>query len=97
MNPMHDLGGYGIGLGIPLAVAPLVVVLVLWSIVWKGLGLWHAAKRGETWWFVALLLLNTAGILEIVYLLVFAKMKLSDLFPFMGKNDETVVVEEPRA
>ena len=55
-------------------------LLMLWSLFWKGLGLWHSARRGEPWWFVAILLINTAGILEIVYLFGFAKLKLEQLF-----------------
>jgi methionyl-tRNA synthetase len=58
----------------------LVTLLALWTLVWKGLALWHAARRGEYWWFVALLLINTVGILEIIYLFVFAKLKLDELF-----------------
>lgn len=59
---------------------PLVAVFVLWSVVWKGLALWHAARRGEPWWFVVLFLVNTAGILEIVYLFWVAGLKPRELF-----------------
>ncbi|MDA8093803.1 MAG: DUF5652 family protein [Betaproteobacteria bacterium] len=46
---------------------PLAIV---WDLVWKGLGLWRAARRGQTLWFICMLALNTVGILPIVYLLV---------------------------
>lgn len=46
--------------------------LVAWTILWKGLALWHAARRGQTGWFIAMLVINTAGILEICYLLFVA-------------------------
>ena len=49
--------------------------LVLWVIPWKGYALWTAAKRGEKWWFIAFLLVNTLAILEIFYLLKIAKKK----------------------
>jgi hypothetical protein len=49
--------------------------LIVWSLVWKGLALWKAAREGEKWWFVALLIINTMGILEILYIYVFAKKK----------------------
>jgi hypothetical protein len=55
----------------PLLVA-LVVVLLAWSLVWKGLALWRAAERKSKPWFVVLLILNTVGILEIVYLFAVA-------------------------
>ncbi len=59
---------------------PLMVLFVLWSLVLKGLALWHAARRGEPLWFVLLLLINTMGILELVYLFFVAKLKISELF-----------------
>ena len=49
--------------------------LLVWSFAWKGLALWRAAKRGEVYWFVALLVVNTVGILDILYLYVFGKGK----------------------
>jgi hypothetical protein len=51
-----------------------IVPLLLWSLVWKGMALWHAAKRDEKPWFVILLIVNTMGILEIIYLLFVAKL-----------------------
>lgn len=71
------MGDYGMGLGIPL-VGSLVLLVVLWSLVWKGLALWRSAKRGDMWWFIAFLLLNTLGILEIIYLFAVTGAKLSD-------------------
>lgn len=54
----------------------LFFILFLWSITWKGYALWHAASEKERNWFIAILILNTAGILEIAYLFFFAKNKL---------------------
>lgn len=57
-----------------LATNPLTFVLfVAWSVTWKGLALWRAAKNDNAPWFVALLVINTAGILEILYLYLFSK------------------------
>jgi heme A synthase len=53
----------------------LVSVILLWSLLWKGIALWHSSKKEEKYWFVAILLLNTAGILEIAYLCYFSKFK----------------------
>jgi methionyl-tRNA synthetase len=61
-------------------LTPVFPILLLWSIFWKGLALWHAAIRKQPWWFIILLLINTAGILEIIYLFAVAKLKLSELF-----------------
>ncbi|HEY4501532.1 MAG TPA: DUF5652 family protein [Candidatus Paceibacterota bacterium] len=62
------------------ALLPLALLFVVWSVFWKGLALWHAARRGQYWWFLILLVVNTAGILEIIYLFFVAKLKLSELF-----------------
>ena len=51
----------------------LLVLVVLWTLVWKGMALWKATKEGSKGWFVVLLLVNTLGILEILYLYVFSK------------------------
>ena len=79
MNNIHDfgMGGYGAGIGIPF-VGGIVLLVVIWSLLWKGLALWRAAKRGDMWWFVAFLLLNTLGILEIIYLFAVTGAKISD-------------------
>lgn len=48
---------------------PLLLLLIVWSLVWKGLALWRAAKLNQKVWYVVLLVVNTVGILEIIYLL----------------------------
>lgn len=55
-------------------------LLILWSLFWKGLALWHSARRGQPWWFFILLILNTLGLLEIIYLFGVAKVKADKLF-----------------
>jgi len=54
------------------AFLPLIILAVIWTIL-KGYALWHAARNGQKGWFVALLVINTLGILEIVYLIWFRK------------------------
>ncbi len=51
-----------------------IVLFLLWSILWKGLALWHAARRGEKWWFGILLVINTMGVLELLYLLLVVQL-----------------------
>ncbi len=71
------------------AVAPafgsLIILLVAWSLLWKGLALWRAAKRADKWWFIAFLIINTLGILEIIYLFAVTGAKISD---FTGNSGE---------
>ncbi|HVB20270.1 MAG TPA: DUF5652 family protein [Candidatus Paceibacterota bacterium] len=50
---------------------PLLIIIALWTIVLKGYALWYAARGGQKWWFIALLVINTLGILEIIYLIWF--------------------------
>ncbi|OGI60631.1 hypothetical protein A2641_01855 [Candidatus Nomurabacteria bacterium RIFCSPHIGHO2_01_FULL_37_25] len=49
-------------------VSVLTAILVLWAIPWKIYAVWIAVKNDHKKWFVALLLLNTLGILEIYYI-----------------------------
>ena len=53
----------------------MLSLVLIWSLIWKGLALWHAAKIKQVYWFTAILILNTAGILEIAYLFFTAKEK----------------------
>jgi hypothetical protein len=69
---MHSFyGSYGAlstspfgGVGFGIFGLLLLAVLAL-----KGYALWHAARRSEKWWFIALLIINTMGILELIYLI----------------------------
>jgi len=52
---------------------PVLIVLVLWSLAWKGVALWRAARRRQLGWYVVLLVVNTVGILEIIYIFLVAR------------------------
>jgi hypothetical protein len=54
-----------------------LIPLLIWEIVWKGITLWKAAKNNQLGWFISILILNTAGILPIIYLNFFQKNKAS--------------------
>ena len=57
---------------------PLVLLaIVAWTLPWKAYALWKASKRGEKKWFVALLVLNTLAVVEILYIFIFSKRALS--------------------
>ncbi|MGK0742456.1 DUF5652 family protein [Leucobacter sp. Z1108] len=58
----------------PEAVAP-AVALGVWSLIWKAFALYRAGSNRSPGWFVTLLLVNTVGILEMLYLFVFGKKK----------------------
>ena len=58
-------------------LSPQILFLILaWTLPWKGAALWKAAKNSQRNWFVALLVLNTLAILEIIYIFYFSKSKL---------------------
>jgi len=56
-----------------------LLVLIIWSLAWKGYALWTSAKHNQKKWFIALLIFNTAGILEIFYIFYIIKKNLSDV------------------
>jgi H+/Cl- antiporter ClcA len=56
-----------------VGLAALGIILFLVVLALKGYSLWTAAKRGEKAWFIVLLIINTAGILELIYLIAVAK------------------------
>lgn len=72
MYQNHFYGG-GDWLGLGLLPAFTILPFLVWSLVWKGWAIWLAARRGEMPWFIALLIVNTLGILEIFYIFVIAK------------------------
>ena len=51
----------------------IALLVFLWTIPWKGVALWKAARQKDKKWFIAILLLNTLAILEIFYIFVFSK------------------------
>lgn len=61
--------------GIPIWVFAVMAVILVWSYAWKLAALWKSARKGSIIWFVALALINTVGILEILYIFVFSEMK----------------------
>jgi|GEM_PF-1078956 len=62
----------------------IVSGFLIWETIWKGLALWKSSKNDHRYWFIAILLLNTIGILPIVYLLI-------NKYYFNKKGETTVV------
>lgn len=58
-----------------LANPTLIFLLLLWTLPWKGYALWLSARKGQKGWFVALLVLNTLAVLEILYIFIFSRSK----------------------
>jgi hypothetical protein len=53
--------------------------LIVWTLFWKGYSLWVSAKNNQKKWFVVLLIFNTFGILEIIYIFYVAKKNSADI------------------
>lgn len=45
-------------------------ILLLWELAWTSIALWRAAQHHQPFWFGVMLIVNTAGILPIIYLLL---------------------------
>jgi hypothetical protein len=58
----------------------IFIIISLWSLVWKGFALYKAARKEQKVWFVLVLVVNTLGILEIVYFFWLNKIDLSKLW-----------------
>jgi methionyl-tRNA synthetase len=63
--------------GIPLW---LLVFVIFWSLVWKGIAWWKSARLGQPVWFVAFFIVNTFGILEILYIFLFSRTEFLTAF-----------------
>ena len=55
---------------------PLAILLIIiWTLPWKGWSLWIAARKNDKKWFIVLLILNTLGIIDALYIFIFSKKK----------------------
>jgi len=50
----------------------LIVLLVIWELICKGIALWQAARNKQLGWYIAILIINTVGILPLVYIYFFS-------------------------
>ena len=55
------------------------IPIIIWVLFWKGYALWTTVKNNDKKWFIAILVLNTLGILEIIYVFYVAKKTWSDI------------------
>ncbi len=85
MSPTTDLMAINSLLGNPKTQI-ILLLLMVWGLAWKGVALWKAANNSQRNWFIALLILNTFGIAEIIYIFYFSKSK-------TAKNPE--IIEKP--
>lgn len=69
-------------------IAAVLIAVVVWELCWRLAGMWKAAaKKKSITWFLLLAILNTLGILPILYIFWFSKM---------GKKKEVKVAKKPK-
>ncbi len=57
----------------------LVLTLIgVWTLPWKGVALWKAARLKQKGWFITLLIINTLALLDILYIFVLSKRTNAD-------------------
>lgn len=61
---------WGIPLGLLIA---LLVPMIIWDLVWKAVGLWKSSRNNQIVWFIFILIVNSLGILPIIYIAFFQK------------------------
>jgi len=59
----------------PILVAFVIalILVAIWDAVWKLIAMWKSARQRQLAWFICLAIFNTAGILPILYILLFQK------------------------
>ena len=53
----------------------IFLLMLLWVLPWKGVALWKAVRNSHKKWFIAILIVNTFALLEIVYIFYFSRKK----------------------
>jgi predicted membrane channel-forming protein YqfA (hemolysin III family) len=56
-------------------IVNLILILAVWESVWKMIALWKSARNKELAWFICSGVINTVGILPIIYILTHRKKK----------------------
>jgi MFS superfamily sulfate permease-like transporter len=73
---------------LPVWVKVTLLLLAVWSLIWKGLALWKSARLNQPLWFLLLLVVNTMGILEILYIYVFSNLGFDHLSSKKSKKSK---------
>ncbi len=70
MNFWGNINGYGNYSGMRYGIFGLMIPFVILDLILRGISLWKSAKRDQNVWFIALLLVNSMGILPLIYLVL---------------------------
>ena len=58
----------------PPEVLAVFLLITAWSLAWKGVALWKAGRNGHKFAFVVLLICNTLGVFEILYIFFYQRI-----------------------
>jgi len=72
------------------------IPIMIWDLVWRLLALWHSARQNQKVWFVALMVVNSVGILPLVYLIFVSKTKFWVKETEKAKVQEAVIVKKKK-
>jgi divalent metal cation (Fe/Co/Zn/Cd) transporter len=50
-----------------------IALLIIWDAIWKLIACWYAARNDQMAWFIVCAVVNSLGVLPIIYLLWFQK------------------------
>jgi len=64
--------------GVSFWLIYIIATLAVWEFAWKMIALWKAGRNNQIGWFICIAIINTAGILPIVYLLMQKKKEAVD-------------------
>ncbi len=53
----------------------ILIIVMIWSGVWKAIALWKSARHKQLVWFIVLIVFHTASILELIYLGFFQRKR----------------------
>lgn len=53
----------------------VLVAAIIWSLAWKGVALWRSARESRLGWFSAILVIQSLGLLEIIYIFLISEEK----------------------
>lgn len=99
MNPLHPFPAYALNYMSDPTTRPIflaiIFLLAIWTLVWKGFALWHSARNHQKAWFFFLLIINSLGLLEIIYLLFFRKNKNDVVHTVTTTEVHTVTASTP--
>lgn len=58
------------GVGYPFNILTFMIPFVILDLILRGFALWKSARKDQNVWFIALLVVNSMGILPLIYLVL---------------------------